>query len=58
MQALARTKSIVVMARPLEMQKIEALDAEASVSRFFSAQAELLGSIGVSEHRGKGADEE
>ncbi len=46
MQAVARTNSIVVVARPLEMQKIEALvrelDAEASVSRYFSRKLNYL----------------
>lgn len=46
MQAVARTNSIVVVARPLEMQKIEALvkelDAEASASRYFSRKLNYL----------------
>lgn len=46
MQAVARTNSIVVVARPLELQKIEALvrelDAEASVSRYFSRKLNYL----------------
>ena len=46
MQAVARTNSIVVVARPLDMQKIEALvrelDAEASVSRYFSRKLNYL----------------
>jgi general secretion pathway protein D len=46
MQAVSRTNSIVVVARPLDMQKIEALvrelDAEASVSRYFSRKLNYL----------------
>lgn len=46
MQAVARTNSIVVVARPLELQKIEALvrelDAEASASRYFSRKLNYL----------------
>lgn len=46
MQAVARTNSIVVVARPLDLQKIEALvrelDAEASVSRYFSRKLNYL----------------
>lgn len=44
--AVARTNSIVVVARPLDMQKIEALvkelDAETSSSRFFSRKLNYL----------------
>ncbi len=46
MQAVARTNSIVIVARPLDLQKIEALvrelDAEASVSRYFSRKLNYL----------------
>lgn len=46
MQAVARTNSIVVVARPLDMQKIEALvrelDAESSSSRYFSRKLNYL----------------
>ena len=46
MQAIARTNSIVVVARPIDMQKIEALvrelDAEASASRYFSRKLNYL----------------
>lgn len=46
MQAVARTNTIVVVARPLDLQKIEALvrelDAEASASRYFSRKLNYL----------------
>ncbi|WP_395718932.1 secretin N-terminal domain-containing protein [Prosthecobacter sp.] len=46
MQAVARTNSIIVVARPLDMQKIEALvrelDAESSSSRYFSRKLNYL----------------
>ncbi|WP_395744091.1 secretin N-terminal domain-containing protein [Prosthecobacter sp.] len=46
MQAVARTNSIVVVARPLDMRRIESLvrelDAEASVSRYFSRKLNYL----------------
>ncbi|MCX6848760.1 MAG: hypothetical protein NTY98_07555 [Verrucomicrobia bacterium] len=46
MQVVSRTNSIVVVARPLDMQKIEALvrelDAETSVSRYFSRKLNYL----------------
>ena len=46
MQPVARTNSIVVVARPLDMQKIEALvrelDAEASTSRYYSRKLNYL----------------
>lgn len=46
MQAVARTNSIVVVARPLDMQKIESLvkelDAESSSSRYFSRKLNYL----------------
>jgi general secretion pathway protein D len=46
MQAVTRTNSIVVVARPLDMQKIEALvrelDAESSSSRYFSRKLNYL----------------
>ena len=45
-QAVSRTNSIIVVARPLDMKKIEALvaelDAEASVSRYFSRKLNYL----------------
>ncbi len=46
MQAVNRTNSIIVVARPLDMKKIEAmiqeLDAEASASRYFSRKLNYL----------------
>lgn len=46
MQAVSRTNSIVIVARPLDMQKIESLvkelDAEAAVSRYFSRKLNYL----------------
>lgn len=46
MQAVPRTNSIVVVARPLDMQKIESLvrelDAESSSSRYFSRKLNYL----------------
>ena len=46
MQAVNRTNSIIVVARPLDMQKIEAmikeLDAEPSASRYFSRKLNYL----------------
>lgn len=46
MQAVPRTNSIIVIARPIDMQKIEALvaelDAEAPTSRYFSRKLNYL----------------